>query len=98
MQHLLIAGDAIQIYWLNGYLFFGSSESLFERIREDVAAILPRRVSYLILDFSMVSGLDSSGILSLTKLRNYCATKGVLLIGVRHKPRCLGILSGEAAG
>ena len=38
VQHLLVAGDAIQIYWLNGYLFFGSSESLFERIREDVAA------------------------------------------------------------
>ena len=34
-------GDAIQLYWLSGYIFFGSSEGLFERIQADLS---PRKV------------------------------------------------------
>ena len=65
-------GDAIQLYWLSGYIFFGSSEGVFERIRSDIEALPARRIAYVILDFGMVTGANSSAIVSLTKLRNYC--------------------------
>jgi sulfate permease, SulP family len=78
--HLRSAGEAVQLYWLSGYIFFGSSEGLFERIRGDIAAALPRRVAYVILDFSMVSGADSSAYVSLAKLRNYCNQQGTTIV------------------
>ena len=79
-EHLRDAGDAIHLYWLAGYIFFGSSEGVFERIRSDIAALPARRVAYVILDFSMVPGVDSSAIFSLTKLRNFCDEEGTILV------------------
>ena len=78
--YLRAAGDAVQLYWLSGYIFFGSSEGLFERVRGDIEAALPRRVAYVILDFSMVSGADSSAYVSLAKLRNYCNQRDVTIV------------------
>ncbi len=79
-EYLSQTGDAIQIYWLSGYIFFGSSESVFERIRNDIEAALPRQVSYVILDFGMVSGADSSVLVSLAKLRTFCAQHSATII------------------
>ena len=78
--HLRAAGNAIQIYWLSGYIFFGSSEGVFERIRDDIEALPPRTVHFAILDFGLVSGTDSSAIASLTKLRNFCNGHGTTLV------------------
>ena len=74
------AGDAIQIYWLSGYIFFGASERLFERIRDDIETQAPRRVDYLILDFSMVKGADTAAVASFAKLRNHCNRQGTTLV------------------
>jgi sulfate permease, SulP family len=79
-QHLASTGDAIQIYWLSGYIFFGSSEGVFERVRRDIEALPPRRVSHVILDFGAVSGKDSSATMSLAKLRNFCVKHGTTLV------------------
>jgi SulP family sulfate permease len=73
-------GDAIQIYWLSGYIFFGSSEGLFERIRGDIESLPSGRVAYVILDFSMASGADSSAAVSLAKLRNFCDREGTTIV------------------
>jgi SulP family sulfate permease len=79
-HYLIEHGEAVQIYWLAGYLFFGSSEGVFERIRGDITALPVGRVAYVILDFGMVSGADSSASVSLTKLNHYCEQQGVALI------------------
>jgi len=73
-------GDAIQIYWLSGYIFFGSSEGVFEKIRADIGASPSLRVGHVILDFEMVPGADSSALLSLVKLRNLCNQRSATLI------------------
>ena len=93
-------GDAIQIYWLSGYIFFGSSEGLFERIRGDIEALPRGRVAYVILDFSMASGADSSAVVSLAKLRNFCDQQGTTLVycslsPANHKgPKVGGVFGG----
>jgi SulP family sulfate permease len=79
-EHLRAVGDAVQLYWLSGFIFFGSSEGLFERIRGDIEAALPRRVAYVILDFAMVPGADSSAYISLAKLRNHCNQRGTTIV------------------
>ena len=79
-RYLRDTGDAIQLYWLSGYIFFGSSEGVFERIRSDIEALAQRRVAYVILDFGMVSGTDASAIISLAKLRNFCDKHGATVV------------------
>jgi SulP family sulfate permease len=73
-------GDTIQLYWLSGYIFFGSSESIFERIRADIDAQYPQQVAYVILDFALVSGADTSAIVSLSKLRKFCRENDAVLV------------------
>ena len=73
-------GAAIQLYWLSGYIFFGSSESVFERIRGDIRALGPGRAKYVILDFGTVSGADASAVVSFTKLKNFCNQQGCTII------------------
>jgi len=91
-EHLRENGDAIQLYWLSGYIFFGSSEGVFERIRSDIEALPPRRVAYVILDFGMVSGADSSAVVSLTKLRNFCDQQGTTLVYCSLSPAARAVL------
>jgi SulP family sulfate permease len=92
-------GDVIQIYWLSGYIFFGSSEGVFERICGDIEALPRGRVAYVILDFSMASGADSSAVVSLAKLRNFCDQQGTTLVycslsPANHKALKLGGVFG----
>jgi SulP family sulfate permease len=79
MQHLHDAGESIRIYWLSGYIFFGSSEGVFERIRNDIEAQRRPRVRFVILECAQVPGMDASAIGSLTKLRNFCSQRRVVL-------------------
>ncbi|NWG25245.1 MAG: SLC26A/SulP transporter family protein [Pseudorhodoplanes sp.] len=93
-------GEAIQIYWLSGYIFFGSSEAILERIRADIEALPPRRVSYVILDFSQVSGADTSTGASLAKLRHFCNRQNITLVYCALAARNLAALrrGGFVAG
>lgn len=79
-DYLRNKGAAIQMYWLSGYIFFGSSESVFERIRNDIQALGQGAVAYVILDFAAVSGADASAVVSFTKLRNFCNKQGVTIV------------------
>jgi sulfate permease, SulP family len=79
-SYLRNAGERVQIYWLHGYLFFGSSESLFDHIRNDVDALPKGRRAYIVVDFAMVSGADSSALASIAKLGHFCAKSGVILV------------------
>ena len=79
-DYLRANGEVVQLYWLSGYIFFGSSEGLFDRIRNDIKNLSPRPVQHVIVDFGLVSGFDSSAILSLSKLRNFCHVNGATLL------------------
>ena len=72
-------GKRMHVFWLSGFIFFGSSNGLFERIKGAIEAQRDKPVGYVVLDFSAVPGLDTSAVLSLVKLRNYCEEHGVTL-------------------
>ena len=72
-------GKRVHVFWLSGFIFFGSSNGLFERIKRAIEAQREKPVGYVVLDFSAVPGLDTSAVLSLVKLRNYCEENGVTL-------------------
>jgi sulfate permease, SulP family len=72
-------GRRMHVFWLSGFIFFGSSNGLFERIKRAIEVQREKPVGYVVLDFSSVPGLDTSAVLSLVKLRNYCEEHGVTL-------------------
>lgn len=75
--YLRSRGEAVHVYFLSGYLFFGSSDSLYERIRSDVDRQQGEAVRFLVLDLASVSGLDISALKSLAKLTGYCERRGI---------------------
>ena len=72
-------GSRVHVFWLSGFIFFGSSNGLFERIKAAIEGQQEKPVGYVILDFGAVPGFDSSALLSLIKLRNYCDEHSVTL-------------------
>ena len=72
-------GKRVHVFWLSGFIFFGSSNGLFERIKRVIEAQRDKPVGFIVLDFSAVPGLDTSAVLSLVKLRNYCEENDVTL-------------------
>jgi SulP family sulfate permease len=65
-------GAQIHVLWLSGFIFFGSSNGLFEFVKRTMDEQESPKVRFLVLDFSAVPGLDTSAVLSLVKLKNYC--------------------------
>ncbi|MFM1896265.1 MAG: hypothetical protein RLZZ385_1339 [Pseudomonadota bacterium] len=61
-------GYRILIMNLQGFIFFGTADKLITTIRNRVVNQLDHRIEYLVLDFHHVSQLDTSAIVSFTKL------------------------------
>lgn len=72
-------GDAVHIYWISGYMFFGSSDRLFETVRADVEGQATPAVRFAVLDCSGLSGADASALMSLVKLKNFCNKRKIAL-------------------
>ena len=76
-QWLAREGACIRILRLQGYIFFGTAYTLINQIREILMAGTTR---YLILDFSRLDGVDSSGLATFTRLTKLCSEAGTTLV------------------
>jgi SulP family sulfate permease len=74
---LRASGDRVQILRVNGFVFFGSANSLLERIRKRVEAEPPR---FLVVDLRRVTGVDSSAVVSFVKVVHLAETNGFELV------------------
>jgi sulfate permease, SulP family len=82
-RRLLDRGDEICGACLQGFLFFGSANSMLQRIRERIrahGADAARPVRYVVLDFAWTNGMDASVSLAFVKLRQACAGIGAELV------------------
>jgi SulP family sulfate permease len=80
-QEILDAhGDQIYILKLQGFIFFGTANHLFEQIRERLLRTGLAPLRYAVLDFQQVIGLDSTGLLSFAKMLQLVQEKLVTLI------------------
>jgi sulfate permease, SulP family len=62
-------GDRIEILRLNGFVFFGTSQGLVQRVKERLQDPKTDKLRYLILDFQHVSAVDSSAVFSFVRLK-----------------------------
>lgn len=76
-------GQESYIMKLQGFIFFGTANGLLNQIRSRMRHSEPLRCA--VLDFTHVSGIDSSAALSFLKLRQYAESLGftIALSGVR---------------
>ena len=61
-------GESIYIVQLQGYIFFGTAYPLLVHLRDCLQSPTTDVIRFFVLDFSGVNGLDSSSILSFSKL------------------------------
>lgn len=73
-------GGRIYILELQGFIFFGTANKLFEQIRDRLTDTHQSKVRYIILDFRRVSSMDSSAGLSLIKSKQLAGVQGVTLL------------------
>jgi SulP family sulfate permease len=67
-------GDRVQILRVSGFVFFGSTSRLLDRIRRRVEEAAPPR--FLVIDLRRVTGVDSSAVVSFAKVRSLAEASG----------------------
>ncbi len=88
-QLLRDVGEQIHILRLQGYLFFGTTQNLLNRIRERMKDPALPPLQYLLLDFHRVAGVDSSSVLGFVRLHQLAEASGVQLVATDVQPAIL---------
>lgn len=94
-QLLRQRGDSIYTLELQGYIFFGSADRLVKHIRERIEDTSLPQLRYLLLDFRLVTGIDSSTALSFTKLNHLTKNHEITLVFTKISEEYLDILGEE---
>jgi SulP family sulfate permease len=81
-------GEGIHIFRLQGYIFFGTSDKLLNRVRE-LLEDQKFKEHFIVLDFHAVHGLDSSAVSSFTRMRQLAETYDVHLALTQVSPAIL---------
>jgi SulP family sulfate permease len=80
MEVLQREGDQTLILELQGLIFFGTANKLLHQIRDRIQDDSQKPVHCVVLDFRLVSGLDSSAVISFTKLKQIAKQKHLSLV------------------
>ena len=88
-------GKELQGMALQGYLFFGTAN----RLREHVKALLASRPEcrFLLFDFRLVNGIDSSASHSFGQIKDAADEKGARLVLVNLTPELAQLAQLEAS-
>lgn len=74
------SGGKIRIIKIQGFFFFGTAERLYTHVINNVLTIHDPKIAYLILDFSLVTDVDSTAVHTLLKLQSVMALQNCTLI------------------
>lgn len=95
-------GERIHVFWLTGFIFFGTSNGVLEDIRAVVGAGGRPGRRWIVLDMSGVTGFDSSAMLSFRKLAVWARASDVRLLyaslsaDTRRRLSAAGLLTSSA--
>jgi SulP family sulfate permease len=77
---LLELGDKTFILQLEGFIFFGTAHKLLEQVRQRIEQPDLTPLQFLILDFAKVSGLDSTAMLSFSKMKRILQDRNITIL------------------
>jgi sulfate permease, SulP family len=77
---LIEQGEKNFILQLQGFIFFGTANKLLEQVRSRIEEPKQVPLQFLILDFAKVSGLDSTALLSFSKMKQILQDRGISIL------------------
>jgi SulP family sulfate permease len=80
LQLIKSLGECILILRLQGFIFFGTSQSLVNRLNERLKDTSQGRLRFLILDFQHVTSLDASALFSFVRLKQLASANRFHLV------------------
>lgn len=89
-------GDQIYILKLQGYLFFGTANGLLDYVRNRVNDGTREPLRFVLFDFRLVHGMDSSAVLSFSKLRQLAQARNFTVILAQLAPDVMAKLKRAA--
>jgi sulfate permease, SulP family len=87
---LWMVGDQLVIYKLEGFIFFGTAKDLYDRVVQRIKSLDEPEVKFFVLDFTQVSGLDSTGLLNFQKILQVASKHNTQIILTGLTPRLQG--------
>jgi SulP family sulfate permease len=80
-QHMLQKhGEELFILQLQGYIFFGTANKLLEQVRDRVQDTNKGPVRFIVLDFRHVTDLDSTALLSFSRMIQLAQIRDLTLV------------------
>ncbi|MCJ7431870.1 MAG: SulP family inorganic anion transporter, partial [Anaerolineales bacterium] len=79
-------GDWLYILELQGFIFFGTANQVLEQIRARLNSSSGKSPRFIILDFRLVSGVDSSAAFSFAKIKRITQERGIALVLTHTTP------------
>jgi SulP family sulfate permease len=89
-------GEQLYILQLQGFIFFGTANNLLERVRNRVADPDRPAPRFILLEFRQVTGVDTTAMLSFSKMRQLAKSTGLALVFADISPETR--LQFEAGG
>jgi SulP family sulfate permease len=83
-EYLQAAGDSVLILELQGFIFFGTASRIVRRIRTHLEQA--GSVRFIILDFRMVTGIDSSAVMLMERVVMLARDHGTELVFTGMSP------------
>ena len=77
---LIEQGEKTFILQLQGFIFFGTANKLLEQVRGRIEDTKQTPLQFLILDFAKVSGLDSTAMLSFSKMKQVLQDRSISIL------------------
>ena len=78
-------GSQILVLQLQGFIFFGTATRLLERVRARLERV-EEPLQFIVLDFRMVSGLDSSAVMSFIKMNQLAESQSFRIVFAHLPP------------
>jgi SulP family sulfate permease len=79
-KFLIEHGDKTFILQLQGFIFFGTANRLLEQVRSRIEESNISPLQFVILDFAKVSGLDSTALLSFSKMKQILQDRNITVV------------------
>ena len=88
-------GQGLMALTLQGYLFFGTANQVFEQVRAELLSRQEHPPWLVLLDFRQVSGIDTSAALSFLRLKRLLSRQKILLAFTNLNPKIEQILKTD---
>jgi SulP family sulfate permease len=79
-------GSEVYILRLQGFIFFGTIQTVLNRIRLRLGDRSQPALGYVVLDFQQVTRLDSSAVFSITRLKQLAEANKFLMVWTQVSP------------